>query len=185
MKRAHYPQTISTVLYEWKGFQGWAWLSILFTSRPNARAQLPSKLPLHHHNFRFGRASGVFAPGADSECFAWGHWEVPPEVSHIRHHVEAHLGAGGGVRESLKKVPSPIVSKVQVLLPISCVYLLWQGFFFSLLEKVLLSWCGLLPSVAYWNWGNPVVKSLPKAFPLVFHVARHYWKMSAHWGIAV
>ena len=40
-------------------------------------------------------------------------------------------GGGGRCRESLKKVPNPIVSKVQVLLPISCVYLLWQGFFFS------------------------------------------------------
>lgn len=51
-------------------------------------------------------------------------------------HVEAHpRNAGGG--GSVKTVPSPVVSKVKVLHPISCVYSLWQVFSSSLLEKVL------------------------------------------------
>lgn len=46
--KVSHPETVSTVLYEWKGFQRWFWLSFLFTSLPDARTQFSSKLPLHH-----------------------------------------------------------------------------------------------------------------------------------------
>ena len=46
--KVSHPETVSTVLYEWKGFQRWFWLSFFFTSLPDARTQFPSKLPLHH-----------------------------------------------------------------------------------------------------------------------------------------
>lgn len=43
-----YPEIVSTVFYEWKGFQGCFWLSFIFTSLPDARTQFPSKLSFHH-----------------------------------------------------------------------------------------------------------------------------------------
>lgn len=41
---------------------------------------------------------------------------------------------------SLKKVPNSIVSEVKVLLPMSCVYVLWQVFFFSGKGAIKLMW---------------------------------------------
>lgn len=60
----------------------------------------PSSHPTCHSTISlpFGAASGVFAQGADSECFAWGHCEVPPKVSHIGVYGLAlgMLGLSGG-----------------------------------------------------------------------------------------
>lgn len=157
--KVSHPETVSTVLYEWKGFQRWFWLSFIFTSLPDARTQFPSNC--HSTlSFPFGRASGVFAQGVDSECFAWGHCEVPPKVSHIGVYGLALGTLGPGWGCVYRRFQALLSLKSKCFFP-WLVYI-YYGRFSSLLEKVLLSWCGLLQSMAPWNQGNTVVESLPR-----------------------
>ena len=140
----------------------------------------PSSHPSCHStiSFPFGRASGVFAQGADSECFAWGHCEVPPKVSHIGVYRLAlgTRGPGGGCVYRRFQALLSLKSKCFFL----CLVYIYYGRFSSLLEKVLLSWCGLLQSMAPWNQGNTVVESLPRT---ALSRGRHFWKTSALWGM--
>lgn len=111
-----YPEIVSTVLYEWKRFQGWFWLSFIFTSLPDARTQFPSNLSFHHQ-FTFWKSIRSICSRSWFWVLCLGSlWGSSQSVTYPS--IWACLGDAGAEEGvvSLKKVPNSIVSEVKVLL---------------------------------------------------------------------